>query len=143
MAVSRLQLERELRLKLAEDDEVLLDGEAFAQEVARRWVMIWRAKGPHPYETGDYEDSIEVIRMGVGARARHPKGAPGGVGGRFTGKVLYRWQVGTEHEFAHMIEYGTGWDGPDTNSPWGRETDTPEFAPAAATAAYYHGTGPD
>lgn len=143
MAVERQQLERELRLKLAHDGEVRRDAEDFAQEVAHRWVAIWEAMGPHPYETGDYADSIELIRVGVASRVRHPKGAPGGVGGRFTGEVLYHYQVGTEHENAHFIEYGTGYDAPGTNSPFGRFTNTPEFAPAAATAAYYHGTGPD
>lgn len=143
MAVDRIELEREIRLKLAHDGEVRRDAEAFAHQVANRWVKIWQAMGPHPYETYRYEDSIEVIRTGVSNRERHPRGAPGGVGGRFTGKVLYHYMVGTEDENALRIEFGTGWDAPGTNSTWGRFTATPEFAPAAHTAASFGGTGPD
>jgi hypothetical protein len=152
MAVEVQQLERELRLKLGRDSALRRDAEDFADEVANRWVAIWEAMGPHPYATGDYADSIEVIRIGIVSRGRQPKGAPGGVGGRFTGKNLYRYQVGTQNEHAAAIEYGTGpdkegghatWIDLDGERHWGPYTPTEEFAPAAHTAAYYGGTGPD
>lgn len=130
--VVREHLEHELRLKIAGDHDVRAQSEDFAEEVRRRWVAIWESMGPHPYETGDYATSIEV-RRGIAQRVQ-------GARGSFTGEVIYRYWVGTDNEHAGFIEYGTGWDAPGTHSPWGPFTDTPEFAPAAETAAYYHGT---
>jgi uncharacterized protein (TIGR02266 family) len=43
--------------------------------------------------------------------------------------------VSTDNEHAGFIEYGTGPDNPGSRSPWGPNTPTPEFAPAAVTAA--------
>lgn len=148
MAVRRDDIENELRLKIANDAEVHRDAELFAYEVRERWVEIWEAMGPHPYETRDYVNSIEVRRSGKG-RLRHPKGAPGGIGGRFIeGGVVWQYWVGTDDLIAAFIEYGTGPDlngvgvWQDLDGSWHKSpnTPTPEFAPAAHTAAFYHGT---
>jgi hypothetical protein len=146
--VSRKQIEHELRLELEEDarhGQIKRESREFADEVRDTWVRVWTMMGPHPYETGDYADSIKV--HGVGrptGQTRAPKGAVNAagkkIGGRFTGNIYAHYRVSTDNKHAGFIEYGTGWDAPDTHSPWGRFTPTPEFAPAAVTASLYGGT---
>jgi hypothetical protein len=158
--VDLVQLERELRLKLENDarrGQIKREGEAFAHEVRARWVAIWESLGPHPWETGGYVESIEVHGTGrpIGF-ARQPAGAVSEsgekIGGRFTKNIYGAYRVGTTNEHAGFIEYGTGPDAPgghatwidlEGNQHWGPNTPTPEFAPAATTAAFFHGTGPD
>lgn len=79
------------------------------QKVAEYW------KSVSPVDDGDYAASVKVLEV------------RGGKG-----------KVGTKHWKAHMIEHGTG---PDTKegSPFGKNTPTPEFAPAAKTAAHFGG----
>lgn len=149
---TRQQIENELRVKIGTDAEVGRDAEAFAHQVRHRWVEIWESMGPHPYETGEYVDSIEVRSSGAG-RARHPRGARDAagraLGGRFIeGGVVWQYWVGTDDEVAVFIEYGTGPDingvgvWQDLDGSWHKspKTPTPEFAPAAHTAAFFHGT---
>jgi hypothetical protein len=146
--ISRKQIERELRLELDKDarrGQIARESREFAHEVRATWISIWESMGPHPYETGDYKNSIEV--HGVGrptGQTRAPKGAVDAsgtkIGGRFLGNIYAHYRVSTDNEHAGFIEYGTGPDNPDSRSPWGLNTPTPEFAPAAATAAHYGGT---
>lgn len=152
MTSSRQEIEREIRIKIGTDAEVGRDAQSFAYEVLHRWIEIWESLGPHPYETGQYADSIEVRSSGAG-RARHPKGARNAagkaIGGQFIeGGVVWRYWVGTDDEIANLIEYGTGWDKDgvgvwqDLDGSWHKSpaTPTPEFAPGAKTAAFFHGT---
>lgn len=152
MPVDRIKLEHEIRLKLAVDGELRHESREFADEVRDTWVRIWESMGPHPYETRDYARSIQVHGVGRAIKyGQHPKGAPGGVGGRFTGKNVYaHYRVSTDDPIAPFIEYGTGpdvkgvgvWQDLDGNWHRSPKTPTPEFAPAAHTAAFYHGTAP-
>jgi hypothetical protein len=62
--------------------------------------------------------------------------------------VIWSYWVGTESLVAAFIEYGTGPDvngvgvWQDLDGSWHKSpmTPTPEFAPAAKTAAFYGGT---
>lgn len=151
MTTSREQIENELRVKIENDVSVHRQADEFADEVRDQWVRIWEMMGPHPYETGDYVESIEV-RRAVSGRKRYAKGAVDAagtkIGGRFTGEVLYSYWVGTDNPHAPFIEYGTGPDingvgsWQDLDGSWHKspKTPTPEFAPAAHVAAHYGGT---
>lgn len=153
-----LKLKNEIELKLRQSEEVRRKSDDFANEVERRWRQIWSAMGPHPWETGAYEDSIVVIKIFHRERqGRLPKGQWGPNGerpGTWTSETLYSYRVGSDHPVAHMIEYGTGvdvngvgrWFGPDGRPGrpphWHRtpNTPTPAFHPATKTAAWFHGT---
>lgn len=154
--VSRQQIEHELRLELARDarvGQIKRESREFADEVRDTWVRIWVMLGPHPYETRTYVNSIEVHGVGrsVG-QTRAPKGARDAsgkaIGGRFTGNIYAHYRVSTDDENAGFIEYGTGPDlngvgvWQDLQGGWHKSpmTPTPEFAPAAITAARYGGT---
>lgn len=141
------ELRDEIRMKLLNDQEVRVRSNEFAESVAWRWKDIWSAMGPHPYETGAYEDSITVYKRFLrNKQGRIPKGMPGA--GRYTNEVLYSYDVGTDHPVAHLIEYGSGpdingvgrWFGLDGHWHKTPNTPTPAFAPAAATVASFHGT---
>lgn len=154
-----LEIEHELRHALEDDarrGQIKREGEAFAYEVRASWVSIWESMGPHPYETGEYADSIEVHGIGRPTGfARQPAGAVSEsgekIGGRFTKNIYAHYRVGTNNAHAAFIEYGTGPDvngvgvWQDLDGSWHKSpnTPTPEFAPAAHVAAFYHGTGPD
>lgn len=147
--ISFQKLRDEIIMKLEHDQEVRVKSNEFANSVAWRWVDIWRSMGPHPYETGDYEDSIVVIKRFLRERqGRVPKGHPSGRGGQWTKEVLYAYSVGTDNDHAHLIEYGSGpdingigrWFGLDGRWHKSPKTPTPPFAPAAATAASFGGT---
>jgi hypothetical protein len=135
VAVDRFKLGREIRLKISRDKTVRIRTKAFAEEVKEYWQNVaWPESGftnppkagpGHPYSTGDYKDSIK-IRQG---RSR-------------LGRFLATFKVYTDHENANFIEYGTGPDKPGSRSPWGPNTPTPEFAPAAKTAHHFKGTAP-
>lgn len=158
MAVSVQEIERELRLKLSRDGEIQRESREFAEDVRDTWIAMWESMGPHPYETGDYVDSIEVHGEGKALSfGKFPAGSVDAVtgekiGGRFTGKNVYaRYRVSATDWKAFFIEYGTGpdtqgvgvWEDLDGKFHKSPLTPTEEFAPAAHTAAYYHGTGPD
>lgn len=124
-------------MKIRAERSIKWRTKAFAEEVAAYWADVaWpesaaagRHGADHPYESGEYQDSIKVRQQ------RAPKGAKGGVGGRF----LSAFEVYSDSPNANFIEYGTGPDKPGSRSPWGPYTPTPEFAPAARTAHHYHG----
>ncbi len=146
------KLRDEIEMKVRDAQEVHWKSDEFANSVAWRWVDIWRSMGPHPWETGDYEDSIVVIKRFLrerqGRRGKGEWGPNGERPGSFTNEVLYSYSVGTDHPAAHLIEYGTDidmagvgrWQGLDGKWHKSRFTPTPKFHPAAKTVASFHGT---
>lgn len=131
--IDREKLKREIQLKIGKDNEVPLRTKRFALEVRDYWRHVaWPESavkgrhGPiHPYDTGAYRDSIGISRLRSGL-----------------GRFVAGWKVSTDHHDANFIEYGTGIDKPGSRSPWGPNTPTPEFAPAAMTAHHFLGTAP-
>lgn len=108
------QIEAEIRRKVRDQAELISDTKDQAEKVRDHWRNI------APVDSGAYAASIHIEQ-------RPPiEGLP-----RFA-VVAGDWK-------AHFIEFGTG---PDTKegSPFGQDTPTPEFAPAAKTAAYFGGT---
>jgi hypothetical protein len=129
-ARERKELEFEIGLKVSKDLEVRRKVGQFAEEVANTAKHIWdettlAISGPgHPYQTGDFRESIHAERRRDRGRWPH-------------------WWVGSEHPHANMLEHGTGVDKPGSHSPWGPNTPTPEFAIFARTAFHYRGTPDD
>lgn len=130
--IDRTKLAHEIRLKVGEDNEIPVRTKMFAKQVAAYWANVaWpmsagnHGPGVHPYETGDYRDSIK-IRRNRDARGRFAAG----------------WTVYSDDPNANFIEFGTGPDKPGSNSAWGPNTPTPEFAPAGITAHHFRGTAP-
>lgn len=115
MAINRTQLQREIESKIKRDAEVRRKSKEQAEDV-RDW---WKFKEA-PVDTGEYAASVELEK-----RPPH-RGLP-------------HWWVGTRYWKAHFIEFGTGPD-TKTGSPFGMDTPTPEFAPAAKTAHHFGGT---
>jgi hypothetical protein len=131
--IDRTKLANEIRLKIGKDNEVPLRTKAFAKEVAAYWRDVaWptstgnHGPGIHPYETGGYRESIDVRRN------RNV----------VTGRYIAGWIVESKHPDANFLEFGTGPDKPGSRSPFGPNTPTPEFAPAARTAHHFRGTAP-
>jgi hypothetical protein len=131
--VDRIKLRAEIKLKVEKDPEIKLGTRAQAIEVAEYWKNVaWpNATGSvasppnHPYETGGYVESIDVKQ------------------GRTTkGRYAAHFIVEADHDNANFIEFGTGIDKPGSKSPWGPNTPTPEYGPAAATAHHFRGTAP-
>jgi hypothetical protein len=125
-------LGREIEAKIRAEKSVKWRTKAFAEEVAQYWKHVaWpesAAKGQwanHPYETGEYVNSIHVRQ----SRSR-------------LGRFLAGFEVIADSPNANFIEFGTGVDKPGSRSPWGPDTPTPEFGPAAITAHHYRGTAP-
>lgn len=111
------------------NSEVKLRTKEEAEKVAVYWRDVaWPtsigtppAKMPaHGYETGSYKESIHVEQLRSGL-----------------GRFLAGFQVITRHPNANFIEFGTGVDKPGSRSPWGPNTETPEFAPAVRTEFYF------
>jgi hypothetical protein len=125
MAVDRIKLGREIRLKISRDKTVKPRTRKFAEEVRDHLVNVEWASRPHPYATGDFADSVKV-RQG---RSR-------------LGRFLATFEVYSDHPNANFIEYGTGPDKPGSRSPWGPNTPTPEMAPFGNTAHHFKGTSP-
>lgn len=130
--IDRTKLAAEIRLKIGRDNEPELRTKMFAKQVAAYWANVaWPMSagnygpGVHPYETGDYRDSIHIRRN----RNR-------------LGMFAFGWEVYSDSPLANFIEFGTGVDKPGSRSPWGPDTPTPEFAPAAITAHHFLGTAP-
>jgi hypothetical protein len=130
------QILHELETGLRKDGEVHRKTKDFANEVKDYWVE-FQAPAPWnirpetivghaedwPYTTGEYAHSIKV-RQG-----RNPRG-----------QFISSWDVYTHSPIAHFIEWGTAEDAPGTHSPWGPNTPTYPYAPAAATAHFFGGT---
>jgi hypothetical protein len=130
------KLGREIELKIRAERSVKWRTKAFAEEVAQYWKHVaWpesaaRGQWPdHPYETGEYANSIHVRQQRRGK-------------GKFGGRFLAGFEVIADSPNANFIEFGTGVDKPGSRSPWGPNTPTPEFGPAAITAHHYRGTAP-
>lgn len=130
--IDRTKLAHEIRLKIGKDNETKTRTKMFAKQVAAYWANVaWPMSvgnygpGVHPYETGDYRDSIHLRQL----RTRR-------------GLFSFGWEVYSNHPHANFIEFGTGVDKPGSRSPWGPLTPTPEFAPAAITAHHFLGTAP-
>lgn len=136
-----IEIANELKSKIRRDAEIRVRSREFAYDVANYWVeeeapAPWHPSGrgsrpetvvghpdEWPYTTGDYGESIHVRRQ------------PDHLG------MPHYW-VGTHSPIAHFIEFGTGPDAPGTHSPWGPDTPTFEYAPAARTAFHFGGTAP-
>lgn len=101
----------ELAAAIANSVEV----DAGLQEEAEKVAEYWRSIAP--VDHGDYAASIRVQK-----KARNGKA-----------------QVGTKSWKAHMIEFGTKADPPDTKSVFGPDTPTPAFAPGQKTAEHFGG----
>lgn len=130
--IDRVKLGREIRLELEKDKTIQIRTRAFAEEVKTYWkdvawpTAIGTPPAQHPghfYETGRYAQSIRIERR------RKRFGLP-------------RYAVISNDPNANFIEFGTGPDKPGSRSPWGPDTPTPEFAPAAKTAFHFQGTAP-
>lgn len=85
------------------------------QEESEKVAEYWRSVSP--LDHGDYVASIRVQK-----KARHGKA-----------------QVGSKYWKAHLIEFGTKADPPDSKSPFGPNTPTPAFAPGQKTAEHFGG----
>lgn len=97
--------------------------------VAERWATYLEVGGMpgHPYSTGEYLASIKKKKLPLRLRLFTKRTLR--KGGALVGLVY------SDHPLAHIIEYGSGADGPDSRSPWGPQTPTPEFAPMRKTVA--------
>ena len=108
--------EREIRAEIERHSRAAADvrvgSEEFADEVRDHWRSI------SPVDTGEYAASVHVEKR------KDRDGLP------------HYW-VGTRDWKAHFIEYGTEADSSDSKSPFGPNTPTPEFAPAAKTEAHF------
>ncbi len=97
-------------------DEIRTYTEAEAKKVEATWKRI------APKDSGAYAASINTRRL-----KKDRDGMPA-------------YRVEADDYKAHWIEYGTGADPEDSDSRFGRDTPTPEFAPARRTAAMFGGT---
>lgn len=97
----------------------------FVDDVEDTWKRIWDAMD-HPYATGNYRAHIKkkMPRKYQRIKSFLKHGIPIG-------------SVYNDSPVAHFVEYGTGPDNPDSRSPWGPNTPTPEMAPMRRTAARY------
>lgn len=136
--IDRTKIAAEISVRIHEDNEVEDRTKMFALQVAAYWANVaWpfspgtadkpnrHGMGRHPYETGDYRDSIHIRQN------RAPK----------TGRFVAGWTAYSDSPIANFIEFGTDVD-KRMGSPWGPNTPTPEFAPAARTAHHFGGTAP-
>ncbi len=96
----------------------------FIDDVHDTWITIWEASGPHPYETGDYVASIKKRKLPMRSRIWMKRALARGA---LVGAVY------SDSPVAHFIEYGTDVDYPESKSPWGPNTPTPEFSPMRRT----------
>lgn len=130
----------EVRVSLKEIDDAIFDGIENNRELRRAyddlvddihttWVNLWVASGPHPYATGNYLAHIKKVKLSRYYRMR--------VRNYLKRYGLPIGQVYNDSPIAHFIEYGTGPDKPDSRSPWGPNTPTPEFAPMRKTYARF------
>lgn len=101
--------------------------------VAERWETYLEVRGStagHPYSTGDYVAHVKKkklpLRQRLFIKRTLRQGVPIG-------------QVYNDSDIAHLVEYGSGSDKPDSRSPWGPKTPTPEFAPMRKTVALMNG----
>jgi len=112
----RVKLRKELETKILQSAELQAGTKSFADQVKQY------AQKIAPVDEGEFAASIHVKRV----RTRR-------------GAAPHYW-VGSKHWRAHMIEFGTKADPPDSKSPFGPNTPTPEFGVFAKTAAHFGGT---
>lgn len=101
----------------------------FLDDIEALWKTTWEEsgvmtkEGHHFYQTGDYIAHIKTLKIPYRKWAKKflRDGVPMGV-------------VYNDSDVAHFIEYGTEADYPESRSPWGPNTPTPEFAPMRKTA---------
>lgn len=99
-------------------------------DVEHTWKMLSPKPGSadHRYATGDYLAHIKKKKLSRWYRGHMKnllrKGIPIGM-------------VYNDSDIAHFVEYGTGPDNPDSRSPFGPDTPTPEFAPMRRTYARF------
>lgn len=115
MGSSEREIRAEIERKIRADAELKVKSKDLADEVRDHWRSV------SPVDSGEYAASVHVEKR------KDRNGLP-------------HWWVGTRDWKAHFIEYGTGSDPDGTNSKFGRDTPTPEFAPAAKTAHHFGGT---
>lgn len=150
--MARQKLDIDIKVNLKEIEHALWDGITNAKELRRvyndflddvhdTWVHVWEMEDSgilaretgvnHPYETGDYKSHIKTRKIPSRTRAASIWA--------MARKGVLIGQVYNDDEKAHWIEYGTDYDRPGTHSPYGRYTETPEFAPMRRTLARYLG----
>ncbi len=95
----------------------------FVDDVHDTWLRIWM-RTPHPYQTGDY---IAHLKKKVPRKYQRIR--------NFLGKGMPIGVVYNDSKIAHLVEYGTGPDNPSSESPYGPNTPTPEFAPMRKTVS--------
>jgi len=118
-------LEAEILSKLKNDAELKRKTKEFAEDVrdyARRIAAEDMDRG---YATGEFVASIRVERR------RNARGAF---------QAGPAWRVVSRDDKANLLEYGTGDDSDTSNSPFGPNTPTPEYATFGKTAFRYRGT---
>lgn len=138
--VDRVKLRREIILKIRGEKSIRGHTKRQAEQVADYWKNVaWPmstgsvySPPNHPWSQGGPDGYAESIEVRQGRRR----------GGRFAGRFLSHYEVRTDHPNANFIEFGTARDKPGSRSPWGPNTPTPEYAPAAKTAHHFRGTAP-
>lgn len=109
------EIQRELEAGIRKDAELRLKSKEAAEKIRDE------VRAETPVDTGKAAASVHVEK-----RKDH-LGMPA-------------WWVGTRLWYFHFIENGTGPDKEDSESPFGPDTPTPEFAPFAKVAHRNGGT---
>lgn len=115
MASSEREIRAEIEAKIKAAAELQVESKAFAEQVRDE------VRAETPVRSGKAAASVHVEKR------KDRDGLP-------------RWWVGSRLWYFHFLEYGTGPDNPDSKSPFGPDTPTPEFAPFAKVAHRHGGT---
>lgn len=131
------KVSHEIHAKIRAERSIKWRTKAFAEQVKTHLTeVVWPSStgsilgAGHPYETGDFIDSVKI------RQERRPKGS------RLGGQFMAGYEIYSDHPNANFIENGSGPDKPGSKSPWGPNTPTPEYAPFARTAHHFGGTSP-
>lgn len=117
MPINRREIVREIESQIERSVEVRREAKEFAEDVL------------------DHAKSISPVRTSAYRNAWHLEERP-------EVRKLPKWAAVNDHPNANLIENGTGPDKPGSNSPFGPDTPTPEFAVAGRTAFHFGGTAP-
>ncbi|WAY18397.1 HK97 gp10 family phage protein [Mycolicibacterium fortuitum] len=122
MTTSR-EIQAEVELKIRKDAEVRRKGKAAAERIRDE------IRAETPVDTSPPDDRT----AGAAAASVHVENRKDHLG-------MPAWAVISRLWYFHFLEYGTGPDKPGSNSPFGPDTPTPEFAPFAKVARRHGGT---
>jgi hypothetical protein len=132
---STQDIEDEIKLKIGREMATDKRPKYFAEEVQLH-AQLYEAPAPWnhhpltktgPYATGAFAETIKLRQSHRGV----------GIGG---GQFLPSFEIYSNSPIAHFLEYGTGVDNPDSQSPWGPNTPTPAFNIFGNTAQHFGGT---